>query len=893
MYSFSQDPALTSAISTLEESQIQPSPSKKPAIDDNCTNHATSSVKSLSKSSPRTSGKKPVLPPPGPKVKLDITGAINKEQASPSAKVKGDPPAPPPKVHKDEKSGVGEAKDTNSSPLKEATIERMDTTDSSSPSAKVKGDPPAPPPKVYKEEESGVCEAKGTSGPLLKEATSEIIDTIDSVKGDPVVPPLKVCKEEKSDTRKAKDTSTPPLEEATKVIMDTTDNNLPVLSPTKSTGTAPLTKPKPSREKEGKVMDVSLPITSPKEEIENKLVDTTNNGLSSSPPATPTSTGSMPTNDMATSTTNAAITTSNVSLTKPDKPPIGNMDANAPVSSLAGDGSSKAFNTEESIKSLDVNANGVNGTAASSAAIGTDNGLPTSVKSPDTVENNVLTTSTTVPTTIPSRPFAKPRPPGKHPKPKSTPSRDRNLGLFVAEATDNISNGKETSGQEVKQVATDKISNGKETSNNSGQEAERVATDKISNSKETLDKSGREAKQVKDNVETSMEDSAIKEPTGENVVTKGKIATEQGKEKEEVVMRQTGPDKVGMVPRPKPKPRTSKIDFPKPPLTNPIPAPAVNAVQKNTAVENNNEKVEQKSDAETVKKAENVSSPTVENKNDKINDAVESAEDKQVEDKDKQINTGVQLDTDEKMDTIATYENKTFTIEDDGVDALYSVVDLNRNGEERELTNAKSPKEITPRLHHNYDLVAISPSPEQEEPCYDEIGEVVKKEPSPAKEATYDNWKLKKQPQTESSKAKDETNGGLNYAVVQHKAKNYPLTDAPQSVAPSTVPQYARINKSGKTKNPEASSHVDSGTMDDKDFDALCERIGSSIPAHLDQAKELVRLAHVARQEAKQLKKEAAEDREAARRERIEAERLKRNASEILKTAEEKVASTT
>ena len=863
MCSFSQDPALTSAISTSEESQIQPSPSKKPAIDDNSTNHTTYSVKSSSGSFPRSSVKKPVLPPSGPKPKLDIAGAINKEQVTPFAKVKGDPPAPPPKVHKDEKSGVSEAKDTTSTPLKEATSKTMDTTDSSS-SDKVKGDPPAPPPKIYKEEKSGVDEAKDTSSPPLKEATSEIISTIDSVKSDPAAPPLKVCKEEESGARKAKDTSSPPLKEATNEIMDTTDSSLPVLSPTKSTGTAPLTKPKPSREKESKVIDAvnsSSPITSPKEVGENELVDTTINGLSTSQLAKPTNDVATPTNDVATPTTNAAIATSNVSLTKPDEH-SGNMDANASVSSPAGDGSSnkpKVFNTKESVKSLDVNVNGVNGTAASSAATGNDNGLPTSAKSSDTVEDNVLMPSTTVPTTTPSRPFAKPRPPAKHPKPKSTPSRDRNLGLFVEEATDKISNGQETSG-----------------------------------------KSGQEAKQFKNIVEASMEDPAMKEAIGEKVITKGKTASEQGKEKE-VVMRQTGPDKVGMVPRPKPKPRTSKIDFPKPPSTIPISAPAVNSDQENTAVENNNE---QKSNTEGAKKAENAPSSTVENKNDKINAEVESAEDKQVEDIDKQINTDKRLDTvkktdtdknkdtDKQMDTIAANENKTFTIENDGVDSLYSVVELNRSSEERELTNGTSPKETTPRLHHDYDVVAISPSPEQEEPCYDVIGVVVNKEPSPVKEAIYDNWKLKKPSQDSSNKAKDETNDGLNYAVVQHEAKNYPLTDAPQSVAPSTVPQYACVNKSGKAKDPEVSSHVDAGTMDDKDFDALCERIGSSVPAHLDQAKELLRLAHVARQEAEQLKKEAAEDREAARRERIEAEQLKKNATEILKTAEEKVAST-
>ena len=60
-------------------------------------------------------------------------------------------------------------------------------------------------------------------------------------------------------------------------------------------------------------------------------------------------------------------------------------------------------------------------------------------------------------------------------------------------------------------------------------------------------------------------------------------------------------------------------------------------------------------------------------------------------------------------------------------------------------------------------------------------------------------------------------------------------------------------------------------------------------PLCLEQAKEVLRLARVARKEAEDIRKKAREELERAEQERKDAEIIKRNALEILRMAKEKL----
>lgn len=751
---------MISPIRTLEESQLQPSPSKKAAIEE-VNNKITPPVKNLSDTSPKVAGKKPVLPPSNSKQKLDVMGGINKEQSSPSLN-KTAPPPPPPKFYKEaEHSGADEVKDSISPPVKESKNEAMDTTDGSVPiSLPTTITPPLTKPKPSKEEEN------------------------------------------KS--------------------VDTADGSLPTSSQVTPTNNVPLIKPKPLKE----------------EEI--KSVNVTNNGLPTSPPATPTD---------------------NISLTKPkplEEPAKESPDTNGTdtlTSSLASDHPSTKPKPSN-VKELDTTDGNV---TASLSATPTDNELPTKeAKSPDTTENNIPTSlTTTVPTA--NRPFARPKPPAKHPKPRSTSSR--NLGL-LEEAKDKVS---------PKNLTT------KETERNT------KPTGGISEQAKA-----EEMEKTTEHIETSKENPTMKEPI-EKATTKDQTVMEEVKD-EKVVMGETSlatdkvsVEKLPIVNKPKPKPRASKFNLvPETPLAN---LAVGDSIKKNTVGENNNENVEQKSDAEIAKETENSASikivETKENVSDKLSDV----------DENKVINK------DEDVDTVASAEGKATIIDD--ADALYSVVNLNRNSEERESSHngsAQKSRETTPK-YHEYDFVTISPrsvskTPEQEDPGYDVIGDVTK-EPVSTKELVYDNWKLKKHPNASSSKVENASDTEAEYAVIE-EVQNHPASDVlpvPLNVATSSIPQYAQICKDTKTQESEGSLHIDGSTTDDNYFDALFEHLGSNIPAHLNQAKEILRLAQVVRQEAEQLKKEAAEDREAAKRERIEAEQIKKEAEEILKMAKEKVSS--
>jgi len=743
---------MVSPIKTLEESQLQPSASKKAAIED-VNNKIIPPVKNLSDTSPRAAGKKAILPPSSSKQKLDITGGINKEQSSPSLN-KTIPPAPPPKFYKEaEHSGADEVKDSTSPPTKDPKNEAMDTTDGGvaiSPPTTIT--PPLTKPKPSKEEENKLVDATNNKLPTSPPAT-------------PTSPP-----------------ATP-------------------------TNVVPLTKAKALKE-------------------EIKPVDITSNGLPTSPPATPTS-NSKP-----------------KPLKQPAKNPPDTNGNDILTSSLVSDHPStkpKPSDIKESSGTTDGSI------TTSSSATHTDNELPTKeAKSPDTAENNVLTSLTAVPTA--NRPFTKPKPPAKHPKPRGTPIKDRNL-------------------EETKDKASPENLTTKETE---------INTKPTGSTSEQA-----KAEETTEHIETSKEDLTM-----EKVTTKDQTVMEEVKDKK-VVMEETvivtdkvNVEKSPVANKPKPKPRTSKIDLiPQTPLSN-----------GGSIKENNKENVEQNSDAEIAKETENGASARIVETKENVNDKLSDIDESEVISKDKEI------------DAIASAEDKAAIIEDDNTDPLYLVVDLNRNSEVKD--HSESPqrsRESTPK-YHDYDFVTISPrpvskSPEQEDPGYDKIRDVeigdVKKEPLSAKESVYDNWKLKKPSEASSSKAENASDIEAGYAVIQG-AQNYPVSDVlpvPLNVAASSIPQYAQICKDINTQKSEGSLHIDGGTAHDNYFDALYEHLGSNIPAHLDQAKEILILAQVVKQEAEQLKKEAAEDREAARRERLEIEQIKKETAEILKMAKEKVTS--
>ena len=786
-----------------EVSQLQPSPSKKPAMDNvnKSDNHVASPVKNLSDSSPRVSGKKPVLPPSSSKPKVDVTGGVSKEQSSPSLKAKGNPPVPPPKSYKEvEHNGLDEAKDTTSAPLKESKDETVDTTDSSLPTS-----PPVTKPKPLRVEDNKSVDI--TSKPLPDSATSM---SSSNAKPNPV-------KEE---------------------VVDNANDDSPTVTPTNDVA---LTKPEPLEEPPAK----------------------------KSPDAVDTRTSS---------------TASDHPVTKPS-------------------------NTVESMESSGTSVNSVTASA-------TDSEPPTKAKSSDTVENNVPTPSAAA-SVAANRPFAKPKPPAKHPRPKSTPSKDRNLGV-VEEAKDKLSTENQVAEKsdkpadgfsaQVKAEVKSHVENSLEApdiqepveifskpkppakyprpKNSPSKDRNLVvveeANGKLSTENQVAEKTDKpadgfsaQAEEMKSHVETSLEAPDIQEPA-EKLNSQDKVVNKGGKEKE-IMMGETAtaPDKVSMekLPRPKPKPRMSNV--PKPPSATSVLLPAD---KKITTDENHNEDIKDKLDSDTKpKEAENGIVPT----------AIETGVNTSNENSD--ASKGQVIEADEA--TPVTPSEHKANIEVDDVDALYSVVELNRSSEERESEEStRNSRETTPK-HHDYDLVAISPrskSPEEEDPGYDIIGGVVKKEPVSAKESIYDNWKLKKAPEASSSKAEVTTNNGEGgYTVVDHEAENQPVSDSLTLSATTTVPQYAQVHKHTKTQQSEVLYEA----VDDTTLDALRERLGSSIPAHLDEAKEMLRLAMVARQEAEQLKKEAAEDREVARRERVEAEQLKKNATEILEMAKQKTAS--
>ena len=626
----------------------------------------------------------------------------------------------------------------------------------------------------------------------------------------------------------AKDTISPLLQESKDETMDTTDSSVPVLP--LATSTVSSTEPKALNEEENKtsvannnvspissptVPNSAIPLTKPNvlKEEDNKLVDDASNDSPTPPPATPTS---------------------NVSSTKPEPlEGVTKEQLDAPVTTDHPSTKPKPLNSAES-----------SGAPVTSVATPSSADSNISTKAKVTDENNLPASSTAAPVTA-NRPFAKPKPPAKHPKPRNTPSKDRNLGLPVEETKDKVSTESHPA---------------EKTNMPPGGSSAQVKTEEI--------------QKTKDHVETSLGAPTIKESTGKSIVEDENVT----KEKENIVMRESTivTDKTNVT-RPKPKPRMSKVDpIPKTPVSNPVLTSPSDTIKEITAGEDN-EIIEHKADAEKPKEKENGISPApIEIGGNVSNNTV---------DKDQVIN--------EDKKVVTPSEDKA-VIEDDDVDALYSVVELNRDGGEfSHMESAQSAKEKTPK-HHDYDLVAISPrslsnSPEQQvDPEYDVIGDVVNKESLSPRESIYDNWKLKKNP---SDKAEGATDNGVGYAVVEHEVQNHLVTDVqpvPLVVPTSTVPEYARVHKSTK---PKESDPVGSTNMADNDFDALCERLGSSIPLHIDQAKEMLRLAQVARQEAEQLKKEAAEDREIARRERMEAEQLKKNATEMLKIAKEKATS--
>ena len=84
--------------------------------------------------------------------------------------------------------------------------------------------------------------------------------------------------------------------------------------------------------------------------------------------------------------------------------------------------------------------------------------------------------------------------------------------------------------------------------------------------------------------------------------------------------------------------------------------------------------------------------------------------------------------------------------------------------------------------------------------------------------------------------------------------------------------------------------YVGSDNEEHSEADETCPAESLSVSGTLQQAKEVLRLAKVVREEAEEMRKEAQRELDIAKRERNHVTLLKRNATEILRIAKEKLA---
>ncbi len=109
--------------------------------------------------------------------------------------------------------------------------------------------------------------------------------------------------------------------------------------------------------------------------------------------------------------------------------------------------------------------------------------------------------------------------------------------------------------------------------------------------------------------------------------------------------------------------------------------------------------------------------------------------------------------------------------------------------------------------------------------------------------------------------------------------------------------QYTKVQKHfDRTQTQISRSSTDSEVEDKSatgwamaDREQRLESPLDTIPATLQQAREILRLARVVKAEAEETKREAQRELELARREKQDAEILKKNAAEILRMAKERL----
>lgn len=97
------------------------------------------------------------------------------------------------------------------------------------------------------------------------------------------------------------------------------------------------------------------------------------------------------------------------------------------------------------------------------------------------------------------------------------------------------------------------------------------------------------------------------------------------------------------------------------------------------------------------------------------------------------------------------------------------------------------------------------------------------------------------------------------------------------------VLQYAKINKkkSNNSEDPTGWLANQAAVMEGQ--------LPDSTSVTLQQAREILRLARIAKMEAEEMKREAERELQLAKRDRHDAGLLKKNATEILKIAKEKL----
>lgn len=103
--------------------------------------------------------------------------------------------------------------------------------------------------------------------------------------------------------------------------------------------------------------------------------------------------------------------------------------------------------------------------------------------------------------------------------------------------------------------------------------------------------------------------------------------------------------------------------------------------------------------------------------------------------------------------------------------------------------------------------------------------------------------------------------------------------------------QYTKVVK----QKPKSSNEPEGLTQsDDDNKQPLWNEMenglkNDDVPSTLHQSREILRLAQIMKQEVEEMRREVQQELEMARRERQDAELLKKNATEILRMAKEKL----